>query len=268
MKFPVTETWQNAYTLSGLATGSELAIKPSGAAVYVVIGGSQPTIQPQDGDDIQPFDDGFVPAGTPEVWIAVVNATEAEIRNPEAAVLGSVHIPSSVFQGDSAITIQDIIHAAKKLGKVWEASRKITLGPLASGYSIIKTGSKPCILMERVLGCTGGGVTGSIFKTPTYSSIGTEDPMYNLSGINHQARLAKLYAGPTVTSNGTKVGADIFVLSSSSNQSQGVAPREFGSRRILAANSEYLLVITSTDSASQTVSAEIVVIDGDIDLPV
>jgi hypothetical protein len=268
MKYPVTETWQNAYTLSGLAPGSELAIKPSGAAVYVVIGGSQPTIQPQDGDDIQPFNDGFVPAGASVVWIAAVNTTEAEIRNPESAVLGSVHIPSSVFQGDSAITIQDIIHAAKKLGKVWEASRKITLGPLASGYSIIKTGAKPCILMERVLGCTGEGVTGSIFKTPTYSSIGTEDPMYNLSGINPQPRLVKLYAGTVPTNNGTQVGADIFVLSSSSNQSKGVAPREFGSRRALAPDSEYLLVLASSDSASQTVSAEIVVIEGDIDLPV
>ena len=54
MKFPVTETWQNAYTLSCLAPGSELAVKPSVAAVYVVIGGSQPTIQPHEGDDIQP----------------------------------------------------------------------------------------------------------------------------------------------------------------------------------------------------------------------
>lgn len=268
MKFPITENWQNAYTLSSLAPGSELAIKPSGAAVYVVIGGSQPTIQPQDGDDIQPFDDGFVPAGTPEVWIAAVNPTEAEIRNPESAVLGSVHIPSSVFQGDSAITVQDITHTAKKLGKVWEASRKITLAAGASAYSLIKTGADPCILMERVLGCTGQGVTGSIFKAPTYSSIGTEDPMYNLSGINPQPRLVKLYAGTVPTNNGTKAGADIFVLSSSSNQSKGVAPREFGSRRILAANSEYLLVITSTDTASQDASAEIVLIEGDIDLPV
>ena len=40
MKYPVTETWANAYTLSGLAPGSELAIKPSGAAVYIVIGDS------------------------------------------------------------------------------------------------------------------------------------------------------------------------------------------------------------------------------------
>ena len=47
MKYPVTETWTNAYTLSGIAPGSELAIKPSGAAVYIVIGGSQPTINQQ-----------------------------------------------------------------------------------------------------------------------------------------------------------------------------------------------------------------------------
>ena len=268
MKFPVTETWQNAYTLSGITPGSELAIKPSGAAVYVVIGGSQPTIHPHEGDDIQPFNDGFVPAGTSTVWIASVGSTEAEIRNPEDAVLGGAHIPTSVFTGESAITVQDIIHAAKKLGKVWEASRKITLAASASAYSIIKTGAKPCILMERVLGCTGNGVTGSIFKTPAYSSIGTEDPMYNLSGINPQMRLVKLYAGTVPTNNGTKAGADIFVLSSSSNQSKGVSPREFGSRRILAANSEYLLVITSSDSAPQTVSAEIVLIEGDVDLPV
>ena len=36
MKFPVTETWQNAYTLSGLATGSDSASQTVSAEIVVI----------------------------------------------------------------------------------------------------------------------------------------------------------------------------------------------------------------------------------------
>ena len=36
MKFPVTEAWTNAYTLSGITPGSELAIKPATDHVFTI----------------------------------------------------------------------------------------------------------------------------------------------------------------------------------------------------------------------------------------
>ena len=38
MKFPVTETWQNAYTLSGLAIGSDTASQDASAEIVVIEG--------------------------------------------------------------------------------------------------------------------------------------------------------------------------------------------------------------------------------------
>lgn len=271
MKVDITTQWQNIYTLTGYAAGSELTTKPDGQAVYIVIGGSQPTIIPTNGDAIQPFTDGFIPSGNASVWISTwPNTVTATVRQAKDAVLTDEHIPSGVFSGKSALTTQDIVNSAKKLGMVWEASRKITLAALpVKGLSIIKTGALPCILMERVLGCNGAGIIGRIYASPTYTNIGTEDPMYNLSTINPQPRLLKLYAAPVITNTGTKAGADIFVVSSISNQSQGVSPREFGSRRMLNANSEYLLEIESLEStATQQVTAEIVIIEGVLDLPI
>lgn len=156
MKFPVTETWTNAYTLSGLAPGSELAIKPSGAAVYIVIGGSQPTIQPQDGDDIQPFKYGFVPSGHDAVWIACAGqSTTAIITEPLKAVLQDEYLTPDIVRGNRSLTMQTITEASVKLGKQRVISARFTVPAGQSVYIGFTTTDLPFVITGRSISQNG-----------------------------------------------------------------------------------------------------------------
>ena len=156
MKFPVTETWTNSYTLSGLAAGSELAIKPSGAAVYVVIGGSQPTIQPHEGDDIQPFKYGFVPSGHDAVWIACAGlSTTAIITEPIKAILQEEYLTPDVVRGKRSMTVQSITEASVKLGKQRVISARFTVPAGQSVYIGFTTTTLPFVITGRFISQSG-----------------------------------------------------------------------------------------------------------------
>ena len=156
MKFPVTETWTNSYTLSGITPGSELAIKPSGAAVYVVIGGSQPTIQPHDGDDIQPFKYGFVPSGNNAVWIACSGkSTTAIITDPLKAILQEEYLTPDVVRGKRSLTTQTITEASVKLGKQRVLSARFTVPAGQSVYIGLTTTTLPFVIAGRNISQSG-----------------------------------------------------------------------------------------------------------------
>ncbi|WP_277593612.1 hypothetical protein [Pseudomonas chlororaphis] len=176
-----------------------------------------------------------------------------------------------IVNGLRAITTQTYDECNKKSGNQWEASRLITIessAPENNAYSIILTGSKPVDLKSRVLGYSGLGVIGRIYKAPTYTG-GTTNQWFNMNPryVASQPE-AVLLTGFSLTSNGTKCGADIFGIGPASQQSRGSTPHEFGSNRILdEPNTAYLLEIESIDPGSQSVMARLEMYEGGLDLP-
>lgn len=171
-----------------------------------------------------------------------------------------------VINGLRAVTTQTYDEVNKKKGTQWEASRLLTLAGEASALSIILTGDSPVDLKSRVLGYTGVGLVGRIFKDPVYTG-GTLDPWYNLNtGVAGQP-LSQLLVGFTLTSPGTQIGAEIHGIGPASNQSMGSTPHEFGSNRVLEPNTAYLLEIESLDPLSQDVTARIEMYEGGLDFP-
>lgn len=180
-------------------------------------------------------------------------------------------IPDGAFSGDRAMPVQFYDEVNKKRGTQWEASRLVTIADNSAPnnvYSIILTGSKPVDLKSRVLGYSGLGVVGRIYKSPTYTG-GAPDPWFNLNprylGTEPEA---KLLTGFTLTANGTKCGADIFGIGPGSQQSRGSTPQSLGSNRILdEPNTAYLLEIASLDPGSQQVMARLEMYEGGLDFP-
>jgi hypothetical protein len=260
---------------SGLATiqyfnAGGVEFVPTGSATISV----SPTQTGENFKQVQPSASGQWyfngPAARMRISLAGTNATTAIVTIWRGDDSNS-GIPSGAFSGDRAMTIQGYDEANKKRGVQWEASRLITItsnAPANNVFSIIKTGSKPVDLKTRVFGYDGIGVIGRIYKAPVYTG-GTADPLFNMNPryLGTQPEVQVL-TGFTLTSNGTKCGADIFAIGPASNQSRGATPREFGSNRILdEPNTSYLLEIESRDSASQIVMARIELYEGGLDLP-
>lgn len=182
---------------------------------------------------------------------------------------GGYKIPFGAFNGNRAITVQSYDEANKKNGVQWEASRIIegaTNGQLI--YSLLSTGDNPIDLKSRVFGYTGTGVIGRFYIDPILSVSPTEDPVYNLTDIFPQSKDFQLFSGfgaGDITDIGTKVRADIHAIGPSTNQSQGLSPKAFGTNYILAPNTDYLLEIESLDG--QDISARIELYNGPLDLP-
>lgn len=216
-------------------------------------------------------DPGFIGNGHVAVSIGAGSNLYARAIDGAAIVVldsgtGLGGFPSGVFEGFRAITTQSYDEANKKNGTQWEASRLLTLAGEAIVYSIILTGSKPVDLKSRVLGYTGLGVVGRIFKAPTYTG-GTTDPWYNLNTEVSGQPLAQLISAPTVSNNGTQIGADIHGIGPASQIAKGSTPYHLGANRILTPNTAFLLEIQSLDTAPQEVTARLEMYEGDMDLP-
>lgn len=181
-------------------------------------------------------------------------------------------IPDGAYVGRRAMNFQTYDESNKKLGNQWEASRLISIAsnaPANNAYSIILTGANPVDLKSRVLGYSGLGVVGRIYKAPTFTG-GDPDPWFNMNPryVGSQP-LAQLLVGFTLTANGTKCGADIFGIGPASQQSRGSTPQSLGSNRILdEPNTAYLLEIASLDPGAQDVMARLEIYEGGLDLPI
>lgn len=150
MKIEVTTQWQNIYTLSGFAAGTELAVKPDGQAVFVVVGGLLPTIPIMDGESIQPFEDGVIPSGNTNVWISTfATNTTADIRSPIDAVLTGPFPLGDLVKGKKAMTVQPTNEVGVKLGNSRVLSARLTVGAGNQVYIGFTTGSLPFIIKGR-----------------------------------------------------------------------------------------------------------------------
>jgi len=181
-------------------------------------------------------------------------------------------VPDGAFTGLRAMTVQTYDESNKKLGSQWEASRLVSIAsnaPANNAYSIIRTVALPVDLKSRVLGYDEVGVIGRIYKNPVYTG-GANDTWFNMrpSLLASQPQ-AQLLVGFTLTSVGTKCGADIVGIGPNSTQSRGSTPIQFGSNRILdEPNTSYLLEIASRHTGAQNVWARLEIHEGGLDLPI
>lgn len=161
-------------------------------------------------------------------------------------------------------TVGGIFPANTYSGKAWEAQR--VLPPMAIGQratSILKIGSLPVLLKARVFAYTGGGLTVNIYRNPIYTG-GELDPVYNMSGLSTAVLESQLLVGFTLTADGDPAAATLSLIGPASAQGAGSVLSRFGSNRILAPNTSYLLTFTSLSNA-QTVTARLEFFEGIMD---
>lgn len=176
---------------------------------------------------------------------------------------------SRIVKGVGAIVTMGYPEANSKNGTQWEAQRRLTgMTQGQRATSIIKTGSLPVDLKARVFAYTGSGIIARVYKAPTYTG-GTPDPVYNMNTIpGVPATLqTQLLTGFTLTADGLEIAAPLFLIGPSTNQYTGSTLASFGSNRILAPNTSYLLTFESL-SAGQDVTARLEFYEGELDLPV
>jgi hypothetical protein len=262
----VTGAWTLVYdaALSGAFTGLVSCLS-SDQVIYRV-------------DTVAPAADasGIIAGNPMPVSLAAPQRLYARAQDGAATVAldlstGLFGLPAGLFEGLRAMTVQPYDEANKKLGVQWEASRLVTIAndaPANNVYSIIRTGSKPVDLKSRVLGYTGAGVVGRIYKNPVYTG-GAADPWYNMNGrFAGTQPEAQLLVGFTLTSVGTKAGADLFAIGPASQQGKGALPQPLGSNRIFdEPNTAYLLEIASLDQQPQQVASRLEIYEGALDLP-
>lgn len=179
-----------------------------------------------------------------------------------------------VINGFKALCTQTYDEMNKKRGLQWAASRLITDAPTSTGainstgvyYSILRTGDNPVDLKSREFAHTGRGIVADIFENPVYTG-GSKDPLYNACGIAETSPTVDLVTGFTLTDEGVKFAAPIYVLGSTSQQSRGAPNALYGSNYILAANTSYLLKFYSIDSQDQDIAVRIEFYDGGLDVP-
>lgn len=173
--------------------------------------------------------------------------------------------PPEAFGGDRAITVQTYLDVNIKLGAQFEGSTLLTLEGGGINYTVFITGSLPVILKGRYLTYSGAGIGGDIYKAPTYSG-GVVTPYQNGNDINPKAGLSSILVGATVQQLGTLKFAPTYSFRGDSPQSKG-GEGVLGGEKILAANTTYLLVLTSLDTLQQKASSFLSWFEGYPDLP-
>ncbi|UOW66335.1 hypothetical protein vBAspALolek_53 [Aeromonas phage vB_AspA_Lolek] len=161
-------------------------------------------------------------------------------------------------------TVGGVFPANTYSGKAWEAQR--LLPPMVLGQratSILKTGSLPVLLKARVFAYTGDGLTVNIYRDPVYTG-GAPDPVYNMSSLSTLVLESQLLVGFTLTDDGVPAAATMSLIGPASAQGAGSVLSRFGSNRILAPNTSYLLTFTSLSNA-QAVTARLEFFEGIMD---
>lgn len=176
--------------------------------------------------------------------------------------------PGGLFTGSRFIGIQDLKTAAIKNGNLFTASRLLS-SVAANSFtdSLIITGSKPLILLERTIGYSGLGVAASVYRNVTYTGTPVSADVQNPNDINPAERLFTLSTGITFTS-GTLTTAIAYSKGNGSNQGQGNSQAVLGEMVIMAPNTPYMLRAQSLETVNtQDLNAYITLIEGWPDIP-
>lgn len=148
-------------------------------------------------------------------------------------------IPALAYLGLRAVNVQSYLESNVKLGAQFEfSSFNPALGGNAVSHLVLITSTKPLIIKDRQISCTGQGVTARVYKNPTYTG-GTALAIFNLrqDGIP-PASTCTIKSGATISNVGTEIAAPTYVVGATNGvvNSAGTFSNQ-GLERILAANS-------------------------------
>lgn len=180
----------------------------------------------------------------------------------------SVQVPTDVFRGLRAATVQFYTEANVKRGTQHEASALFTDVPAGGSiYTAFITGSKPVSLKARHITYTGKGVKIDIFKDPIYTGGVSPTPYFNSNDMFKVEGELVGVSNPNVTDEGTQVFASGFAIGNQSNQGQGSSGVDLGGENILSPNTTYLLKLESLDSGIQDIASFLYWYEGELDFP-
>lgn len=149
----------------------------------------------------------------------------------------------------------DTVHYRAHSGHCFDFSQKTTIAPSSSQYLLIRTGADASHLNNYAFKALGSGpIDITLYKSPTYSSLGTSQSVINRDTGSTKTSETAIYT--QLSTSLTSTGTFQFVTAVISNAT--VTDRENGvddqrAEWILAANTDYL--IEKTNSSTGVISA-------------
>lgn len=161
--------------------------------------------------------------------------------------------PTSVLDGNKAVTVQFFSELNSKFGTQWQfAFYNSALAGGASTDLIIQTGAQFVLIKGVISYFKGQAIESTLYKGPTFTG-GVSLPYYNQRDDFQGAGLTTILGGATVTDPGLQVSPAIVALGEGSgNPVPGVNVSAIGAiERVLLPNSTYLYRVTNLDGSAR-----------------
>lgn len=181
-------------------------------------------------------------------------------------------VPSGLYEGQRAMTVQNYTEANVKLGVQYELSNYEPSFSNASPTDfIIITGQNPILIKGLLWQFDGIGFTSTLYSSPSYSG-GTAVSYFNKNTRNPVQGTVQFLSSPVVTAEGTQVSATRTILGSSGTGNSIVTTTQIqepeGIETVLSPNSTFLLRRESIDTNPQRISTYATWYEGNTDLPI
>lgn len=152
------------------------------------------------------------------------------------------------------ITLDEIVEVCRLQGKVFEASRELSIPSAAHAKSLLVAGTSPVILFSREIGFDGVGVNAFVYRDPVYTGGTPETSIRNPNDINPQPVKSSLLVGATITDDGTESRMARYLFSSTSNQSAGVLVQTIATPQIVLPGATLMFDIVNRDTNSAQIA--------------
>ena len=148
------------------------------------------------------------------------------------------------------VYVVDELSNAVHSGNAYSVNLKATVTTGDSTSMLGRTGDKEVHFDHFTLSGSKGKFSIELFEAPTVTADGTPILSLNRHRASTNTASMSVYSGPTVTDNGTLMDDstvyDTGGVGANVSQGQGGVDADW----VLAANTEYLIVITNDDSTS------------------
>ena len=172
--------------------------------------------------------------------------------------------------GLQAQTVQPYTEVNSKFGVQYEtAFYNPSLAAGATSNILIRVGSKPMAIKDIQLQFNSEVVAATLYRDPILLWLGSPLAVYNLNDGNAVAGEALIYAGTTVSANGTQVSPTVYSLGTTNQGNRVISSvaSGVGVERILSPNADYLYSIVNEDAVPSAISGIATWYQGDLDYP-